>query len=113
MQLSVIIPSYNRAQTLIRAIDSVLDQESAVDEIIVVDDGSSDDTAVQITENYPGIKLIQQSNQGVSAARNAGIKQAGYEWIAFRTFGVRDAASGPPSIASFGRCRNAAYREKS
>jgi glycosyltransferase involved in cell wall biosynthesis len=83
MQLSVIIPSFNRAQTLTRAIDSVINQKSAVDEIIVVDDGSTDDTAIQITENYPDIKLIRQSNQGVSAARNAGIKQASFEWIAF------------------------------
>jgi len=82
MQVSVIIPTYNRVQTLIRAIDSVLNQKSPVDEIIVVDDGSTDDTANQISRNYPNVKLIRQSNLGVSAARNAGIKQAGFEWIA-------------------------------
>ena len=82
MQVSVIIPTYNRVQTLIRAIDSVLNQKSPVDEIIVVDDGSTDDTANQISRNYPNEKLIRQSNLGVSAARNAGIKQAGFEWIA-------------------------------
>jgi glycosyltransferase involved in cell wall biosynthesis len=82
MQVSVIIPTYNRVQTLSRAIDSVLNQKSPVDEIIIVDDGSTDDTANQISRNYPNVKLIRQSNLGVSAARNAGIKQAGFEWIA-------------------------------
>lgn len=82
MRISVIIPSYNRIHTLVRAIDSVLDQDSEVDEIIVVDDGSTDDTSIHISRTYPGIKLIRQSNQGVSAARNTGIKLASYEWIA-------------------------------
>ena len=82
MRISVIIPSYNRIQTLIRAIDSVLDQTSEVDEIIVVDDGSTDHSSIQISQSYPSIKLIRQSNQGVSAARNAGIMQARFEWIA-------------------------------
>jgi glycosyltransferase involved in cell wall biosynthesis len=82
MQVSVIIPTYNRVQTLSRAIDSVLNQKRPVDEIIIVDDGSTDDTANQISRNYPNVKLIRQSNLGVSAARNAGIKQAGFEWIA-------------------------------
>ncbi len=83
MQISVIIPSFNRLPTLIRAIDSVLSQDSPVDEIIVVDDGSSDDTAGRISNLYPDISLIQQPNRGVSAARNAGINQASHAWIAF------------------------------
>lgn len=83
MKISVIIPSYNRIHTLIRAIDSVLGQDSPVDEIIVVDDGSNDGTAEQISRLYPNLKLIQQSNRGVSAARNAGINQACHAWIAF------------------------------
>lgn len=82
MQISVIIPSYNRMHTLARAIESVLSQDSPVDEIIVVDDGSSDGTASQISQRYPDIRLIQQSNRGVSAARNAGIDQASHPWIA-------------------------------
>jgi len=82
MQVSVIIPTYNRVQTLIRAIDSVLNQKNPVGEIIVVDDGSTDDTAIQVSQNYPNVKLIRQPNLGVSAARNAGIKQACFEWIA-------------------------------
>jgi glycosyltransferase involved in cell wall biosynthesis len=82
MQISVIIPSYNRLDTLKRAVHSVLDQDSAVDELIVVDDGSTDDSANYIRHNFPQIRLIQQTNQGVSAARNAGIKQAKCDWIA-------------------------------
>ena len=83
MRISVIIPSYNRINMLTRAIDSVLSQDSPVDEIIVVDDGSSDDTSNQISKLYPDIGLIQQPNRGVSAARNAGIALASHEWIAF------------------------------
>ncbi|MFV2030901.1 MAG: glycosyltransferase family 2 protein [Gammaproteobacteria bacterium] len=83
MRISVIIPSYNRLHTLTRAIDSILSQDSPVDEIIVIDDGSSDGTADRISQNYPGLRLIYQSNRGVSAARNAGISRAIHQWIAF------------------------------
>jgi glycosyltransferase involved in cell wall biosynthesis len=82
MQISAIIPSYNRLESLKRAINSVLDQDCAVDELIVVDDGSTDKTATYIRQNFPQVILIQQTNQGVSAARNAGIKRAKYDWIA-------------------------------
>ena len=82
MLISVIIPSYNRLQTLIPAIESVRNQTSAVDEIIVVDDGSTDATSSEISRRYPQVRLIRQSNLGVSAARNAGIRQASFDWIA-------------------------------
>jgi glycosyltransferase involved in cell wall biosynthesis len=82
MQISVIIPTYNRLNSLERAVHSVLDQDCAVDELIVVDDGSTDETANYIRQNFPQIKLIEQTNWGVSAARNAGIKLAKYDWIA-------------------------------
>ena len=82
MQISVVIPTFNRLQTLIPAIESVCNQTSAVDEIIVVDDGSTDATSSEICRRYSQVKLIQQSNRGVSAARNAGIKQASFDWIA-------------------------------
>lgn len=81
MQISVVIPSYNRAHTLERALLSVLGQSSAADEIIVVDDGSTDHSAT-LVQQYPSVKLIQQPNKGVSAARNAGIRAASFEWIA-------------------------------
>lgn len=82
MQVSVIIPTFNRAQTIARAVDSVLAQSDPAVELIVVDDGSTDDTRA-LLENRVGVTLISQSNQGVSAARNAGIKAASGEWIAF------------------------------
>lgn len=80
--ISVIIPTHNRAHTLPRALDSVLTQTHSADEIIVVDDGSDDDSAALLQQHYPQVKLIQQTNQGVSAARNRGIEQAQSQWIA-------------------------------
>jgi glycosyltransferase involved in cell wall biosynthesis len=82
MSVSVIIPTYNRAQTLPRAIDSVLSQTLAPLEIIVVDDGSVDDTARLMHERYGQCEYHQQANQGVSSARNMGIGKARGEWIA-------------------------------
>ncbi len=80
-KISVIIPTYNRVSVLPRAIDSVLAQTRAADEIIVVDDGSTDETQQLIKDQYPQVKLISQSNQGVSAARNNGIKKAKGNWV--------------------------------
>jgi glycosyltransferase involved in cell wall biosynthesis len=82
MSVSVIIPTYNRAHTLPRAIDSVLSQTLAPLEIIVVDDGSVDDTARLMHERYDQYDYHQQANQGVSSARNRGIDKARGEWIA-------------------------------
>ena len=78
---SVIIPTYNRAHTLPRAIESVLNQTLQDFELIVVDDGSTDDTK-RIANYYPVI-YIYQENSGVSAARNMGIKAARGKYIAF------------------------------
>ena len=80
--ISVIIPTYNRAHTLKRALDSVLAQIRPADEIIVVDDGSTDLTAQLIKQNYPQVIYIKQANQGVSAARNTAIEIAQGEWLA-------------------------------
>ena len=81
--ISVIIPTYNRAHLLPRALDSILSQSYLPNEIIVVDDGSNDDTSVLMTSVYPETVFIQQSNVGVSCARNVGIKRASGDWIAF------------------------------
>ncbi len=80
--VSVIIPTYNRAHTLARALDSVLAQTQPANEIIVIDDGSTDGTKQLLADHYPQVKCITQSQQGVSASRNRGIKQAQSKWIA-------------------------------
>ena len=81
--ISVIVPTYNRAHQLPRALDSILCQSCSPKEIIVVDDGSTDETSALMTSEYPEIVFIQQQNAGVSSARNAGIKRASGDWIAF------------------------------
>ena len=85
--VSVIIPTFNRADVLGRAIESVLLQSLPAKEIIVVDDGSVDNTQNIVAELQLGaaipINYIYQHNAGVSAARNSGIRAAGGEWIAF------------------------------
>ncbi len=80
-RFSVIIPVFNRASFIIEAIESVLNQTYRDFELIVVDDGSTDDTP-RVIKNYP-ITIIRQPNRGVSAARNSGIKAAKGEIIAF------------------------------
>lgn len=79
---SVIIPAYNRFEPLKKAIDSVRGQSLKDYELIIVDDGSDDDTPF-IKEIYgPDIKYIRRENGGVSAARNTGIAASDSEWIA-------------------------------
>lgn len=82
MSVSVVIPTYNRAHTLNRALDSVFAQSVVPDETIVVDDGSDDQTAELINSNYPDVTYIPQPNRGVSSARNTGIRHACGTWIA-------------------------------
>lgn len=80
--VSVIIPCYDHEKYLKEAIDSVFDQHYQDFEIIVVDDGSPGDPKAIIDEYWdPRLKLIQQENQGLSAARNAGIAQARGKYI--------------------------------
>lgn len=82
--ISVVIPLYNKAPHISRTIESVLAQTVKPDEIIIVDDGSTDGS-YQIVENYigQGVKLIRQSNQGESAARNRGVSESNGTYIAF------------------------------
>jgi len=81
--ISSVIPAFNSGHTLRRAIESVLKQTRPADEIIVVDDGSSDDTAEQAAKFSDQIRLIRQPNAGASVARNTGIAAATGDWIAF------------------------------
>jgi hypothetical protein len=83
-RMSVVVPTYNRARLAAQAIDSVLAQSMAEFEIVVVDDGSSDDTR-QVVAAYddPRIRYVYQDNAGLGAARNTGIAHAQAEYIAF------------------------------
>lgn len=83
-KVSVVIPTYNRADKVRTGIESVLAQSFTDLEIIVVDDGSSDGTGQILAETYGNrIRYFAQTNQGVSVARNKGIAEARGEWIAF------------------------------
>ena len=80
---SVVIPAYNRAEPLRRAVESVLAQTFRDFELIVVDDGSGDDTP-RLEEEYRGrLRYLRQENRGVSAARNLGIRMSSSPHIAF------------------------------
>src|SRR5437763_447547 len=81
--VSVIIPAYNFARYVPEAIDSVLAQTYAPFEVIVVDDGSTDDTPKVLAAYGNRIRAIRQVNQGVAAARNTGLAAAGGEYVAF------------------------------
>lgn len=83
MRVSVIIPVYNGAATIARAIDSALGQDFDGYEVIVVNDGSTDDTG-RILESYgTRIQIVNQRNRGLPAARNAGVKPSRGEYLAF------------------------------
>lgn len=81
--VSVVMPAYNSARYIAEAIDSALQQDYPAQEIIIVDDGSTDDT-VNIVARYGGkVQLLTQKNQGSAAARNLGIRHARGKYIAF------------------------------
>jgi glycosyltransferase involved in cell wall biosynthesis len=81
---SVIIPLYNKELSISNTIQSVLDQTFQNFEIVIVNDGSTDNSVKEVEKfDDKRIRLIHQENKGVSAARNRGIEEAKYEWIAF------------------------------
>jgi glycosyltransferase involved in cell wall biosynthesis len=83
-KVSVVIPTYNRAEQVQKSVESVLEQSFTNLEVIVVDDGSSDDTGQTLKNTFGDrIRYYFQPNQGVSVARNKGIEEAKGEWIAF------------------------------
>lgn len=83
IEVSAIIPTYNRRELVCRAIDSALEQTHLIDEIIVVDDGSSDGTGEALRVRYGDrIRYVRQANAGVSAARNHGLRLARGRYIA-------------------------------
>lgn len=83
--ISVVIPLYNRAHVVCETINSVLSQTFRDFEIIIVNDGSTDNSLNIVKDNFddPRISVIDQKNQGVSVARNRGVKEGKYEYIAF------------------------------
>ncbi|MDM7325709.1 MAG: glycosyltransferase family A protein [Thermosynechococcus sp. Uc] len=82
--ISVVIPLYNKAAHIGHTLESVLRQTSPAAEVIVVDDGSTDGGAAIVQEfRGRGVRLIQQTNQGVSAARNRGVAEATEPYVAF------------------------------
>lgn len=82
-KISVIIPVYNGEKYIHDAVQSVVEQTYPNLEIIVVDDGSADNTRNQVADNFPSVLYFYQKNKGVAAARNLGIKKSTGEYIAF------------------------------
>ena len=86
LKFSVVIITYNRSRLLMQAIESVRRQSYPAHEIVIVSDGSTDDTAERVRSEYgddPRIRLIEQENSGLSAARNMGVAYATGDWIGF------------------------------
>ena len=83
MQVSVIIPTYNSARYLGEAIDSVLAQTFRDFEVLVIDDGSSDETETMMRRYGPPVRYIRQKNSGVAVARNRGILEGRGRYVAF------------------------------
>ena len=86
MKISIIVPVYNSEKYLYKCIQSVVSQNPVECEMILVDDGSTDkslDMMNKAAEKYPYIRVMHQTNQGVSMARNTGLKAASGEWIYF------------------------------
>lgn len=83
MSISVVIPTHNRSHFISETLESVFAQTLQPDEVLVIDDGSTDDTAA-IAESYaPRVRVFRRTNQRQAAARNFGVRQASSEWIAF------------------------------
>src|SRR5580700_8639860 len=81
--ISVVIPAYNAARFVGSAIESALAQTSTPLEVLVIDDGSRDDTAAVVQQYAAPVGLLRQSNGGPASARNHGVRVARGEWIAF------------------------------
>src|SRR6266404_4270752 len=79
--VSVIIPTFNRSKLVVNAVQSVLGQTYRDYEIIVVDDGSTDNTAEALTPYMDRIRYVYQANLGASAAQNRGLQLARGKWI--------------------------------
>lgn len=86
IKVSIIVPVYNGAAYIVRCLESIVNQTEKVIEIIVVDDGSEDETAIlvdELAQHDKRIKVIHKTNGGLSSARNAGLRLAVGEYIMF------------------------------
>jgi glycosyltransferase involved in cell wall biosynthesis len=101
MNISVVIPTYNRARKIATAVESVLAQTLRPHEVLVIDDGSTDDTAEALAPLKDRIRYIRKPNGGASSARNLGILEARCDWIAFLD---SDDAWDPSKLAKQSAC---------
>ena len=83
--ISVIIPLYNKEHTIGHTLQTVFDQTYKDFEVLIVDDGSTDDSVTIVSQRFsdPRIRLIRQANRGASAARNRGVRESRSEWVSF------------------------------
>lgn len=83
--ISVVIPLYNKAHTIVNTLNTVFAQTFQDFEVVIVNDGSTDNSVEVIQQHFndPRIRIIHQKNAGVSAARNKGILESRGEWISF------------------------------
>lgn len=81
MGISIIITAYNYAHFLPMAVDSALAQDHPDVEVVVIDDGSTDDTPAVMARYGDSVRYIRQENKGLPGARNAGLRQASHEWV--------------------------------
>lgn len=98
--VSVVIPCYNQAHLLSDAIESALAQTHSRMDIIVVDDGSPDDTA-KVAARYPAIRCVRQQNEGLSGARNTGFRASNGDFVLFLD---ADDRLTPPAVDAHLRC---------
>lgn len=80
--VGVVVPAYNAGRFLADTLRSVMAQTRPADRVVVVDDGSSDDTAA-VAAQFPDVILVRQTNSGVAAARNRGAREVATDWVAF------------------------------
>lgn len=114
--VSVVIPCYRQAHYLHEAIESVLTQSHGNVEIVVIDDGSPDNTG-EVAKRYPGVRCVRQENQGLAAARNTGIRSTNGGFLVFLDAddkllpnaladGVASLTEHPEAAFTAGRCEN-------
>jgi glycosyltransferase involved in cell wall biosynthesis len=112
--VSVVIPCFNQGRFLSEALESALAQTRPAAEIVVVDDGSTDNTAA-VARRYPNVRCLRQRNKGLASARNTGLRQTNCDYVVFLDaddrlrpqaleIGVRELQEHPACALVWGRC---------